>query len=166
MKKLLLLRHAKSSWDDTGLADFERPLNDRGRRAAPLVGRFMRERELRPDLVLCSPAERTRQTVALVLEAAGLSAPVRFDERIYDATVGRLVEVVSQAGEGAGEILLVGHNPGMEELLELLTGETRRMPTAALARIHLDTDDWAELGAHTGRLEWHVKPKELEGSKQ
>ena len=166
MKRLLLLRHAKSSWGDSSLADFDRPLNERGRRAAPLVGRFMRERKVRPDLVLCSPAERARQTAALVLEAAGLSAPVRFDERIYEATAARLVGVVSQAEEGAGEILLVGHNPGMEELLELLTGEARRMPTAALARIHFDIDEWAKLRERAGRLEWHVKAKELVDSGQ
>ena len=166
MKRLFLLRHAKSSWDDPRLADFDRPLNERGRRAAPVVGRFMREQNVQPDLVLCSPAERARQTAALIAEAASLSAPVRFDERIYDATAARLFEVVSQAEEGAGELLLVGHNPGMEELLELLTGEARRMPTAALARIHLDADEWARLGARSGRLEWHVKPKDLVDSGQ
>jgi phosphohistidine phosphatase len=133
VKRLLLLRHAKSSWDNPARADFERPLNERGRRAAPLVGRFMREQQLRPDLILCSPAERARQTAALVAEAAGLDAPLRYDERIYEATAARLVEVVTQTEETAGELLLVGHNPGMEELLELLTGEARRMPSAALA---------------------------------
>lgn len=166
MKRLLLLRHAKSSWDDPRLADFERPLNERGLRAAPLVGRFMRERELRPDLILCSPAERARQTAALVSEAAGLSAPLRYDERIYEATAATLSEVVAQAGESADELLLVGHNPGLEELLQLLTGETRRMSTAALARIQLDLDRWARLRAGAGRLEWHVRPKELVASRQ
>ena len=162
MKRLLLLRHAKSSWSDPRLADFARPLNERGLRAAPLMGRHLRERKVRPDLVLCSPAERARQTASLVTEAAGLAAPLRYDERIYEATAARLVEVVSQAEEGAGSLLLVGHNPGMEELLELLTGEARRMPTAALACVRLDTDEWARLAPRSGRLEWHVKPKELE----
>ena len=166
MKRLLLLRHAKSSWDDPRLADFDRPLNERGRRAAPLMGRYLREQEIRPDLILCSPAARARQTAELVAGAAGLAAPLRFDERIYEATAARLLEVVSQAGEGAGEILLVGHNPGMEELLELLTSESRRMPTAALARIRLDTDEWAGLAPRAGRLERHIKPKELENSRQ
>lgn len=166
MKRLILLRHAKSSWDDPSLNDFERPLNERGRRAAPLVGRFMRKQKVCPDLILCSPAERTRQTVALVAVAAGLDAPVRYDERIYEATAARLAEVVSQAEEGAGEVLLVGHNPGMEELLELLTGEARRMPTAALASIRLDIDRWAKLRERAGRLEWHVKAKELVDSSQ
>lgn len=166
MKRLFLLRHAKSSWDDPHLADFDRPLNTRGLRAAPLMGRFIRERKLRPDLVLCSPAERARHTAALLIEAAGLSVPLRYDERIYEATAARLAEVVSQADEGAASLLLVGHNPGLEELLEFLTGETRRMPTAALACLELDTDKWAKLAPRSGRLEWHVKPKELVDSSQ
>ena len=161
MKTLLLLRHAKSSWDDPALRDFERPLNERGLHAAPLVGRFIARRKLRPDLVLSSPAERARQTAALVAEAARLAAPLRFDERIYEATPARLVEVVSQVEESVATLLLVGHNPGMEELIELLTGETRRMPTAALARLALDTDKWARLREGTGRLEELIKPKDL-----
>jgi phosphohistidine phosphatase len=151
MKRLLLLRHAKSSWGDSRLADFERPLNERGLRAAPLMGRYMRERKIRPDLIICSPAERARQTAALLAEAAGLSAPLRYDERIYEATAARLAEVISQADERAGGLLL---------------GETRRMPTAALACVQLDADKWAKLAPHSGRLEWHVKPKELENSDQ
>jgi phosphohistidine phosphatase len=166
MKRLFLLRHAKSSWSDARLADFDRPLNERGLRAAPLMGRYMRERQIRPDLILCSPAERARQTAALLAEAAGLPTPPRYDERIYEATAARLVEVVAQADEGAGSLLLVGHNPGLEELLELLTGETRRMPTAALACIELDADKWATLAQRSGRLEWQVKPKELEDRRQ
>jgi phosphohistidine phosphatase len=162
LKTLLLLRHAKSSWDDPNIADFDRPLNERGLHAAPLVGRFMRERKLRPDLVICSPAERARETATLVIKAAGLDAPLRFDERIYDATSARLAELVSQIEDAVGEALLIGHNPGFEELLERLTGEARRMATATLARITLDIEKWSKLREGCGRLEWIVKPKELE----
>ncbi|HZI17385.1 MAG TPA: histidine phosphatase family protein [Pyrinomonadaceae bacterium] len=162
MKRLLLLRHAKSSWAEPGLADFDRPLNERGLRAAPLVGRFLLRRKLRPDLVLSSPAERARRTAALVAEAAGLDAPVRYDERIYEAPAGRLVEVVSELEEAAEEVLLVGHNPGMEELIELLAGERQGMPTAALARVSLGVEKWSRVRAGTGRLELHVRPRELE----
>jgi phosphohistidine phosphatase len=161
MKTLLLLRHAKSSWDNPSLRDFERPLNERGLKAAPLMGRFMSRRGLRPDLVISSPAERARATASLVLEAARLAPPVRFDARVYEAPGRRLLEVVSGAEEPASTLLLVGHNPGMEELIELLTGETRRVPTAALARVALDTDTWADLSEGAGRLEELVKPKEL-----
>lgn len=162
MKRLLLLRHAKSSWDDPRLADFDRPLNERGLHAAPLMGRFIRRQKIRPDLVLSSPAERTRRTAALVLEAAQLETPTRYDERIYEATPAHLLEMVSQADEETTEILVVGHNPGMEGLLELLTGERRRMPTAALARISLDVEKWSKVREGAGRLELHVRPKDLE----
>jgi phosphohistidine phosphatase len=92
MKTLYLLRHAKSSWKDPSLQDFDRPLNGRGREAAPLVGRFIRKRKLRVDLILGSPAARARQTAALVKEAAGLSADLLFDERIYEADVAALLD--------------------------------------------------------------------------
>jgi phosphohistidine phosphatase len=161
MKTLYLLRHAKSSWKEPGLEDFDRPLNDRGRAAAPLVGRFIRKRQLTVDLLLSSPAARARQTAALVREAAGLSAEVLYDERIYEADAERLLEVVSQAAESADALMLVGHNPGMEELLGTLTGERREMPTAALACVVLDVEKWGKTRAGAGRLEWLVRPKEL-----
>lgn len=162
MKKLFLMRHAKSSWGDPSLADFDRPLNERGLRAAPLMGRHLRERRVVPDLILCSPAARARRTAELAAEAAKFHAPLRFDERIYEATAARLVEVVAEALDDDDEVLLVGHNPGMEELLEMLTGEWHRMPTAAVACVRLDLETWAGLRPHAGRLEWHVKPKDLE----
>lgn len=161
MKTLFLLRHAKSSWKDTSLPDFERPLNKRGRQAAPLVGKFMRKQKMRPDLILCSPAERARQTIALVGDAATFKAELRYDERIYEAHVARLLSVVSQIDEDAGKVLIVGHNPGLEELLEHLTGEVRHMPTAALAHITLDIERWADAREQSGELVRLVRPKEL-----
>jgi phosphohistidine phosphatase len=162
MKTLLLLRHAKSSWKDTGQDDFDRPLNGRGLKAAPQMGKFLRKQKVQPDLVLSSPAERARQTTALVVEAAGLAAALRYDERIYEANVERLLEVVSQIEEGAQVVLLVGHNPGLEQLLEHLTGEQEALPTAALAQISLDIEKWSKVREHSGRLERLVKPKELD----
>lgn len=161
MKTLYLLRHAKSSWKDSDLQDFDRPLSGRGREAAPLVGKLIRKRKLRVDLVLCSPAERARQTAALVKESAGLAAGLLYDERIYEADAARLLEVVSQAAEAVGTLLLVGHNPGLEELLTFLTGEERRLPTAALACVALDVEKWGKARAGAGRLEWLVRPKDL-----
>ncbi|HEV2761488.1 MAG TPA: histidine phosphatase family protein [Pyrinomonadaceae bacterium] len=163
MKTLLLLRHAKSSWDDPSLRDFDRPLNKRGKRAAPLMAAHMRRKKVRPSLVVSSPAERAKQTALLVSEHAGFASPPRFDERIYDAELSTLVEVVSQLDDSADEVLLVGHNPGMEELLTHLTGAQERMPTAALARLELDVERWADVRAACGRLAWVARPKELEG---
>jgi phosphohistidine phosphatase len=161
MKTLYLLRHAESGRQEPGLEDFDRPLNDRGREAAPLVGRLIRERKLRVDLLLSSPAVRARQTAALVKESAGLSAGLLYDGRIYEADAAALLEVVTQAAEPAEALLLVGHNPGLERLLALLTGETRSMPTAALACVALDVEKWVQARVGAGRLEWLVRPKEL-----
>lgn len=160
MKKLLLLRHAKSSLDGANLPDFERPLNERGRRDAPLVGRFIREQRLRPEIVIASPAQRARETAALVLEAYGIETEIRYDERIYEAGVGNLLEVISEIDGGKTEIMLVGHNPGMEYLIEHLTGETRPVATAALASIILNAERWGEAIERGGQLEWLVKPQE------
>ena len=123
MKKLLLLRHAKSSWQDASLTDFERPLNKRGLRAAPVIGKFMKERGLRPSLVLASPAQRARDTAKLALEAGGIETLLRYEARIYEADVPTLIEVIRQIEETFDEVMLVGHNPGFEELLGFLTGE-------------------------------------------
>ena len=161
MKTLLLLRHAKSSWEDPTLQDFERPLNGRGREAAKRIGRYIKKRRLCPDLVLSSPARRAKETVKLVLNAAGMKVDVRYDERIYEAEPLQLVEVVSQAPADKSLVLLVGHNPGMEELLQLLTGHSERMPTAALAKIKFHIQEWNMLVTAQGSLEGLVKPKEL-----
>jgi phosphohistidine phosphatase len=165
MKTLLLLRHAKSSWKDNAMKDFDRPLNHRGLKAAPTIGRLMRKRKLQPDLVLSSPAERARQTTQLVLDSAGFKSELRYDERIYEASSVRLFEVVSQIEDEANVALLVGHNPGMEELLEALTGEAHSLSTAALACIKLDLERWSKLRAGENELAWLVKPKELKSSK-
>lgn len=162
MKTLLLLRHAKSSWKIPDRPDFERPLNGRGQEAAPLMGRHLRRQKIEPSLILCSPAERARQTAALFVEAARLGSELRYDERIYEASAQRLLEVVTQADETADTVMLVGHNPGLEELLLLLTGEARLMPTAALAHVTLTTDKWGKVKEQTGRLDWLVKPKDVE----
>lgn len=161
MKTLLLLRHAKSSWKDDAMRDFDRPLNQRGLKTAPVIGKLIKKRKLQPDLVLSSPAERARQTTQLVIEAAGLKTELRYDERIYEASVARLLEIVSQIDDEANMVMLVGHNPGFAELLEVLTGEAHNLPTAALACIELNIEKWNKVRAGAGHLEWLVKPKEL-----
>jgi len=164
MKTILLLRHAKSSWKDASVKDFDRPLNQRGLKAAPAIGRLMRKRKLQPELVLSSPAERARQTTQLVLEAAGLKTEVRYDERIYEASAARLFEIVSQLDDEAEVVMMVGHNPGFEELLEALTGTGRSLSTAALACIELDIEKWNKVRAGENQLAWLVRPKELKSA--
>jgi phosphohistidine phosphatase len=161
MKTLLLLRHAKSSWKDKDDNDFDRPLNQRGMKAAPAIGRTMSKRKLRPGLVLSSPAERARQTIQLVIEGAGIKTDLRYDERIYEATGARLFEIVTQLEDDSEMAMLVGHNPGLEELLEILTGESHRLPTGALVCIELDIDKWSKCRAGAGRQLWLLKPRNL-----
>ncbi len=163
MKILYLLRHAKSSWDDPGMADFDRPLNGRGRRAAPLVAEFLREKGIRPGLVICSPAARALQTAELVAGAEGINAPIEFDPRIYEAHPIDLLKLIREADESVEELMLVGHNPGLEELTERLTGERERLPTAALVRIELKAYGWAQVEENSGRLAWVVTPRALGG---
>jgi len=166
MKTLLLMRHAKSSWDTPQQKDFDRPLNERGRRVAPLMGRYLRRQKIHPDLVLCSPAERAKETAGLFTAAAQLSGELRLDERIYDASVYTLLQVVSQVEDDASSVLMIGHNPGLEELILRLTGQIRRMPTAALASIQLDIERWADVREMSGRLDWIQRPKELPESER
>ena len=161
MKTLLLLRHAKSSKDDPALRDFDRPLNDRGKDDSKLIGRFMRERSISPDLVISSPALRARRTAERVLQGAGLTPGLAFDERIYEADVHRLVAVVSQIEPAINVVMLVGHNPGCEDLVDVLTGRAIRFPTASLAQIDLAVEEWNKVRAGAGKLKWSVTPKDL-----
>lgn len=161
MKTLYLLRHAKSSWDDPALKDFDRPLNKRGLKAAPKLGAYMLKEKLRPDVVLSSPALRAKQTTTMVCEAAGLSGLINFDERIYEASVQRLFEIVAGFDKGISTAMMVGHNPGFEELLAALTGESQRMPTAAFACINLKIEKWSDVTGGCGKLKWLVKAKDL-----
>ena len=162
MKTLLLLRHAKSSWKNTSLPDFERPLNARGRRAADQIGGYLKKKNLRPDLVLSSTATRARETIGIVLESSRFLTDLRYDERLYLASAERLLNIISQLEIEWNQVLLVGHNPGMEELLFRLSGVDHHMPTAALAKIVLDDDTWTKVVETKGaRLEFLVKPKEL-----
>jgi len=161
VKTLFLLRHAKSSWKDESLPDFERPLNRRGKDACEKVGQYLKHELIVPELILSSPAVRTRETVERVLKAAKLSVEVRFDQRIYEAGGLRLLEVVSQIENERKTVLLVGHNPGLEELLMLFTGTAERLSTAALARLEIKSSKWANAADKRARLAWLVKPRKL-----
>lgn len=162
MRTLYLLRHAKSSWKDQSLRDFDRPLKGRGRKAAEQMGQVLADEKLKSPLVISSPAVRARETTEVVLESAGLDVKPRFEERIYEASVGTLLEIVRSIPGSTKTAIMVGHNPGFEELLGYLTGESRHMPTCALARIEFDVGSWSEVSEETGRLGLFVTPKELD----
>ena len=168
MPHLLLLRHAKSDWSDAALADFDRPLAERGRRAAPVIGRFIAQKKWRPDLVLCSSALRTRQTLDLVLPELPVGPQVRFLRSLYLAPLSRMLSLLQRQPAMMGSIMVVAHNPGMEHLaFRLLGGATppasrkmaEKFPTAALA--HFKVSSWSGLGGTPADLKDFVRPKDL-----
>ncbi len=164
MAQLLLLRHGKSAWP-VGVADLDRPLAPRGERDARAVGAFLAARRLRPDLVACSPAQRTQATAALVLAAAGgaeqAQIPLHVEEELYD---GDVFAVLRRVPAEVGRVLVVGHEPGLLEVLGRLCGAAVRLPTAALALIELNAP-WAEQPAGLGVLQLLLTPKLLAGAK-
>ena len=163
MKELLILRHAKSSWKEPGLTDHDRPLNGRGRRDAPRIGRLVRDTEILPDVILCSTARRARQTVELLVEASSCTAEVHSDRGLYLAGPDGYLELSSALPERWERAMVVGHNPGLEELVTLLTGEDATLPTAALARVGLAIESWSELaGGAGGQLLRLWIPRELD----
>jgi phosphohistidine phosphatase len=169
MKSLTLLRHAKSGWDDPIKRDFDRPLNPRGRRAARTVGREMRSLGLAFDRVVASPARRVVETIEEVAHNFGALAPA-YDERIYLATLATLVELVRETPEEVERLLLVGHNPGLEELALFLAGSDGSLrseveikyPTGTLAEIELPAAHWSDIGEGEGKIARFVRPRDLD----
>jgi len=174
MLHLLLLRHAKSSWENGSLGDHERPLNKRGAKAAPVMGRYIRDHAPRPDRVLCSDAVRTRATLALVLPELGDPVPdVIDDPRLYLASAGDIHERINAQSDGARALMVIGHNPGLHGLALGLASRGERsqlqelsmkFPTAALAVFSFDTETWENVGAGNGSLIDFVVPRALIGS--
>lgn len=172
MKRLGILRHAKSSWDHPGTDDFDRPLNERGWKAARRMGREFKHRAIGFDQGFASPAARVRETLDGLTETYGeLPFPLAFDHRLYLASVDMLMALVRGLPEDAGSTLLVGHNPGLQELiLTLSTGDggelrarvTNGYPTAAFASIELKVARWADVAVGSGEIADLILPRELD----
>ena len=180
MKTLGLLRHAKSDWQDARARDFDRPLNARGRRGAPLIGRHILEYDLahglRWDRILASPAVRSAQTIELAAAGAGMDAQhgfaVNWDRRIYLASSATLLDVLREQDDRVGAILMVGHNPGLEDLIFDLVPDDgnsplrdiveEKFPTASFAVLELAIEHWSELDERDGRLVHLMRPRDLE----
>ena len=162
MKTVLFMRHAKSSWKDMTLADHDRPLNRRGREAAPLMGDWLAGLDLFPEIILCSSAKRAKQTVKYLLHTLPFEGDVRFTRNLYHSGPHAYLEELQQLDEGIEIVMIVGHNPGMEYALEEFTGEWERMPTAAIAYITFDLTDWREISVdESGMLKSVWRPKEI-----
>jgi phosphohistidine phosphatase len=160
VKCLTLLRHAKSSWDDPELSDSDRPLNKRGRRDAPLMGRRLAERSFQPDLLLVSPACRARLTAEAVAGQLAIDGDsLTFDERIYEATVDELVGLVRSIAEDRRNVLLVGHNPGITDMANyLIGGRLENIPTCGVFSVELEIPSWRQLDRGCARLLFYDYP--------
>ncbi|RJG45732.1 histidine phosphatase family protein [Mesorhizobium sp. DCY119] len=171
MKELLLLRHAKSSWDAPDLDDFDRPLSPRGLDAAPLMGKAIAARNWLPQMALVSPSVRTRETWQLVAAQSPRFVEPTFRDTLYEASAGQLLAEVRHAPEEITSLLLLGHNPGMQDFATLISGEgsdetamqqlRKKFPTAGLARLEFD-GRWDELRAGAARLSHFLRPKDLD----
>jgi phosphohistidine phosphatase len=163
MKTLLILRHAKSSWKHTNLSDHERPLNKRGKKAAPLMGQLLYEQDLVPDIILSSTARRARDTAEIVAEASGFEGEIYYLEDLYHGWPSDYIVALRGLSDENDSVMVVGHNPGLESFLEWLTSAGERFPTAALAYIKLPIQAWSKLNDETeGDLLGLWLPRQLE----
>jgi phosphohistidine phosphatase len=167
-RQLLILRHAKSSWDSDAPTDFERPLSKRGQHDAPRMGAWLRQQGCIPDYVVSSPAKRAKQTVRRVCEALAIETDqTHWEPRIYEASPGTLLHVLADCPDKAETVLLVGHNPGLESLVEYLCGDRtpaptdgKLLPTATVARLAMP-DDWGQLETGCAHLISITRPRSL-----
>ncbi|KXX66013.1 SixA phosphatase family protein [Marichromatium gracile] len=167
-RELLILRHAKSDWDAGAVTDFARPLAKRGRRDAPRIGAWLYREGLVPDQVLSSPAERARQTAIMVCKRLDFDKRrIHWEPGLYEADLPALLEILAQCPQAAATVLLVGHNPGLEQLLQYLAGDDleppghgKLLPTAALVRLEMPAD-WTRLEPGCANLLALTRPRQL-----
>jgi phosphohistidine phosphatase len=164
VKTLLIMRHAKSAWSQEDIPDQERPLNKRGKHDAPRMGDLLKGEGLLPDLIISSTAKRARSTVELVAEASDYDGEIRWEESLYATGPEAYIAVLRTLPAEVGRVMVVGHNPGLEELVAMLTDEWARLPTSAVAEARLNISDWADLGYEpVGKLAHVWRPKEMGG---
>ena len=162
-KTLIIMRHAKSSWDNPGLADYDRPLNKRGLRDASRMAQWLSESELIPDQVIASAACRANQTASIVTNELALETDILETRDLYLSDYDAYLEQVSYLPNDVETVLVIGHNPTMESLIYLLSGESVSMPTAAIAVIQLPIDTWSnQVTSASANLVKHVFPKSLD----
>jgi phosphohistidine phosphatase len=171
MRELMLFRHAKSAWDVSGIADFDRALAARGERTAPAMARHLKERDLLPDAILCSASLRTRLTLQLLMKEWHEDIPVTFERKIYEAAPMAIIACLGAIDDDYRRVMVIGHNPGLQELaLYLLKNQSdprralivEKFPTAALAMIRIDTKVWSSIVGVRAELMHFIRPRDLE----
>lgn len=159
MKRLLIIRHAKSSWDDPSVDDFDRPLNNRGLKNAPLMGQVIKEKNIQPDMILHSPAKRTTQTAQLIAKEINFDKALTPNQYIYEAYVSTLQEVISYTYDTVNTLFLVGHNPGVTALAYTYCNFKEEMPTCAIVEIEFECDSWMDVSKNNAKLIAYEYPK-------
>lgn len=149
MKTLLVLRHAKSSWKDEQVGDHDRPLNKRGKRDAPRIGELVQQVQLQPELIISSTAKRARKTASRVAKQCGYQGIIELQGTLYLAPPDAYIEALRNVDDAVHRVMVVGHNPGLEQLVTLLTGQHAVLPTATLAHLELDVAQWRDMNTQT-----------------
>jgi phosphohistidine phosphatase len=166
MKKLYFVRHAKSSWDEPDLSDFDRPLNDRGKRDAPRMAKRLKEKEVAPDLMLSSPAKRALSTCEKISEVLGYpKAAIKTDRRLYHASADEILQVLRELPATCDEVIVFGHNPGLTEFVNEFSNDDRyipNVPTCGIVFYKIDVSDWRHLDWKKGHLQFFDYPKSKE----
>jgi phosphohistidine phosphatase len=172
MKTLTLVRHAKSGWNDPVSRDFDRPLNAKGRRAAQRIGAYLRDEHLAVDHIVASPAIRVVETLEQMAEGAGETIAPAWDKRIYLASAVSLLDVIQESDDNYDNLLLAGHNPGLEDLVLMLVPDNagdavreqveEKFPTASIARINFPVDRWEDVRPNSGDIALFVRPRDLD----
>jgi phosphohistidine phosphatase len=162
MKSVLVLRHAKSSWKYPDKTDHERPLNKRGKRDAPLMGRLLKKERLVPDVIISSTAMRARATAEAIAKASGYKGDITFNRSLYASGPQAYIDVLHDLSDEYVRVLIIGHNPGLQELVEMLTGEIHLMPTCSLAHVKFRVDKWSDIDNKIkGKVAGIWRPRDL-----
>jgi phosphohistidine phosphatase len=168
VRTIILLRHAKSSWSDPTLADMDRPLTPRGERASRSIAKYIRRKKIHPALVLCSPSLRTRQTLEAIESSLGKRSAVELVPALYAASETELLEQLQALPDSIGSVMLIGHNPGLHDLVRVLASRRadlrkveEKFPTGALVTLVVDSNSWAALRPGNAKLVDYVVPKQL-----
>lgn len=165
MKELILIRHAKSSWSNPLLDDFERPLNKRGEKNAPFMAKVLKQKGLTPDLIISSPSIRTKQTLDYFIQEFDYKGEIIFEESIYEAPFENLLKVIKNIDDKYKTIFLFGHNPGLNDLVDFLIGNfEENIPTSGVLKLNFDIKKWENLKEKIGILEFFIYPKMFDKS--
>jgi len=163
MKNLILVRHAKSSWNNSTISDFERPLNERGNNDKIMMGERLKARNENIQKVISSSAKRTAQTTNALAKAIDYSTSnIQFEDKMYHSSVSTMMQFINEVHNANDSVMMVAHNPGISLLCDYLCGDSIEFPTLCMVKITFDTDDWQEVFRDTGTLAWVDYPKKVQ----